>query len=94
MPEDNGSHTNSNVGFEAAPMRCGNCGQVCPQLTIEQVDGQAQLRVGIYLISKIEANCTHCGRRLLWNINEKELQKMSQAYGDVLRKLNGGYTPE
>jgi len=55
---------------------------------IEEIEGISQLRAGSVLIPKIEANCLHYGWTFSWNIREKDIEKMTVAYRNVLARYN------
>jgi predicted Zn-ribbon and HTH transcriptional regulator len=81
------------VMMETGPAKCKRCGRAFAHFAIEDIEGVSQLRAGDLLITKIDANCLHCGWTLHWNIREKDVEKMAGMYGDLLKR-NQGFAPE
>ncbi len=78
------------VTMETTPVTCGRCGRTFANSVIEEVEGFDQLRVGDFLITNIEANCSRCGFKYRWKIDEKNVEKMILSY----EKLISLYSPE
>ena len=93
MPNNNSSPPPT-VTMETGPVICGRCRRTFAHLAIDLVAGVQQLRSAEILISRIEAVCMNCGWVFYWNIREKDLGKMAITYGEVLRSVRPGYTPE
>lgn len=78
------------VTMETGPVICARCRRELTPLVIEEIAGITQLRAGSVLIPKIEANCLHCGWAFYWNIREKDIEKMTLRYQQILSR----YAPE
>lgn len=81
------------IDIETGPARCGRCGRVFAHFVFEEIEGIVQLRCGDVVIPKIESNCLHCGWSFRWGIREREIEKMSVTYGDLLKAAQV-YNPE
>lgn len=69
---------------ESGPVTCQRCRRSFANLALEEIQGITQLRCGDVLITKLEANCIHCGWTLHWNIREKDVEKMAMVYGRLV----------
>jgi len=86
------NQTMPGVEREVGPVVCGRRKRTFAYLVIEEIEGFPQLRVGDVLVPKIDACWLHCGWAFHWNIREKDIQRMTVTYGQVLQR--GGYLPE
>jgi RNase P subunit RPR2 len=72
------------VTMETGEVICGRCRRPLSPLVIEEIEGISQLRAGSVLIPKMEANCLHCGWAFYWNIREKDIEKMTLKYQQLI----------
>lgn len=69
---------------ESGPVTCQRCRRPFANLALEEIQGITQLRCGDLLITKLEANCIHCGWTFHWNIRERDVEKMALVYGRLV----------
>jgi len=96
MPNDNGKNPPlppKSLHFERSPVICQRCKREFAHFILEEIDDLVQLRCGDVLIARTEMTCLHCGAMFYWNIREKNLEKMTLTYSELMLKING-YTPE
>jgi len=79
--------------FERSQVKCQRCKKDFTGFMIEEIDDLAQLRCGDVLLVRAEMACLHCGSMFYWNIREKDMEKMTVAYSQVLVRI-GAYAPE
>lgn len=97
MPGDN---NNSKPASESVPsiqtqeVRCSRCKQPFKYFMYEIVGGMKHLRIGDVLVPQIRANCLHCGEVFHFNVNEKNVEKMTIEVGKLLHAMQHGYVPE
>lgn len=89
----NGSKPPESLHFERSQVKCQRCNRIFANFMIEEIDDLAQLRCGDVLISKTEMVCLHCGWVFYWNVREKDLEKMTVTYSELLVRINA-YRPE
>jgi len=95
-PNKNGSkliEQTESLHFERSQVKCQQCKKKFAGFIIEEIDDLAQLRCGDVLLARAEMACLHCGWIFYWNIREKDLEKMTVAYSQVLVRI-GAYAPE
>lgn len=76
-----------NVTMETGKLICLKCSRKLAPFEIQEIAGLTQLRAGNVLIIKIEGRCMHCGKDFSWNIREKDVEKMTNTYKQLLDKF-------
>jgi ribosomal protein L37E len=88
-----GQDPTNNLHFERTSIKCGRCGRVFEHFIFEEIDDLVQLRCGDVLVPRTQMVCLHCGWVFHWDIREKDMAKMTEAYQVLVISING-YTPE
>ena len=79
--------------FQRSQVKCQRCKRDFAGFMIEEIDDLAQLRCGDVLIARSEMACLHCGWVFYWNIREKDFEKMTQTYNQLMLQMSS-YNPE
>jgi hypothetical protein len=93
MAQPNGKKPPENLRFERTPIKCGRCDRIFEHFIFEVIDDLVQLRCGDVLIPRTQMVCLHCGWVFHWDIREKDMAKMTEAYQELAISMKG-YAPE
>jgi len=97
MTKDNPNGQNppppESLHFERSQVKCQRCGRDFEHFMIERIDDLVQLRCGDGLILHLKMTCLHCGELFYWNLREKEIERLVQAYSELLIMVKR-YVPE
>lgn len=90
---NNGRKPPQDLRFERNPITCGRCGRAFEHFIFEEIDELVQLRCGDVLIPRTQMVCLYCGWVFHWDIREKDMAKMTEAYIELTVSMRG-YAPE